>query len=237
MTEPTAAPQFPPLLSGEPVAKGVDPFAKAVARAALGADPGLVVWSEETSTLRAAMVLAPEVPLEQAAPAAFALALGLGDALGALAPPEVAVHFDWPSGLRVNGARCGRLRAAASTDDPAAEPDWMVVGIEIPLTPPRARDPGADPERTWLAEEGCAEITASRLLEAWSRHSLVWINTWTERGFQPLHESWRGRAWGLGEPLTEGGVFMGLDEYGGQLVKSASGTALRPLHAHLLEAS
>ncbi len=230
------APLFPPRLSGERVPAGQDPMAKGVARAALGTDPGLVLWSEETATARAAIVLAPEVPLERAATAAFAFALGLGDAIGALAPPEVAVHFDWPGGLRVNGARCGRLRAAASTEDPAAEPDWMVVGIEVGLLPPEGRAPGIDAERTWLAEEGCAEIGAARLIEAWARHGLVWLTDWEDRGFGPLHEAWCARAWGIGEPLEGGGVFLGLDESGGQLLRSAAGTEARPLARWLMEA-
>ncbi len=235
MIETLAAPSFPPLFTGERLAAGQDPMAKAVSRAALGTDAGLVVWSAEVETARAAMVLAPEVALDRATTVAFALALGLGDALGALAPPEVAVHFVWPGGLRVNGARVGRLRAAAATDNPGAVPDWLVVGIEVGVAPARGDEPGEDPERTWLSEEGCAEITAIRLIDAWARHALVWINTWQDRGIGAVHEAWRARAWGLGEPLEEGGVFVGLDELCGQLVKSPAGTELRPLARHLLE--
>ncbi|GMG84227.1 hypothetical protein LNKW23_34420 [Paralimibaculum aggregatum] len=237
MTLAPGVPSFPPLLTGEETRPGQDPFAKAVARAAVGADPGLVVWADDPATARAAMVLAPEVSLAEAAGGAVALMLGLGDALGALAPPEVGVQIEWPATIRVNGARCGRIRAAASTADPAAEPDWMVVGFELDLIPPPDAVPGADPDRTWAHEEGCGEIAARALVESWSRHSLVWINTWTDRGFRPLHESWRGRLWRLGEALPEGGTFLGLDEAGGQLVKSGGGTVLRPLHSHLMEAS
>lgn len=223
------APTFPPLLKGRAVPPGQDPFAKAVAEAGLGADPGLVAWSPAEDRMEAAILLAPDKPLGEAMTAVFAVALGLGDAIGALAPPEVAVHYDWPDGLRVNGARCGGFRAAASTDDPRAEPDWIVVGVTVRFLADAA-DPGSVPDRTCLVEEGCGEITPSRLLESWSRHALVWINTLTDEGFAPLHEAWRGRAWGLGEPLADGsGVFMGLDEHGGQLVKTAGGTVLRPL--------
>lgn len=223
------APSFPPLLKGQPAAPGQDPMAKAVAAAALGADPGLVVWAPRADRMEAAMVLAPEVPLAEAMSGVFAIALGLGDALGALAPPEVAVHYDWPGGIRVNGGTCGRLRAAASTADPAAEPDWLVVGVSIDLLPEND-EPGRTPERTCLHMEGCGEITALGLIESWSRHSLVWLNTWVDEGFRPLHQAWRGRAWLIGERLADGGTFMGLDEQGGQLVRRPDGTTeLRPL--------
>jgi biotin-(acetyl-CoA carboxylase) ligase len=227
------APSFPPLLRGEEVPKGQSPFEKAMARAAVGTDPGLVTWAAPRERLQAAIVLAPEVALERALPASFAIALGLGDALGALAPPEVAVHHVWPDRFRVNGALCGRMRVAASTGEPAAEPGWMVVGIEMPFAPEPGTEPGARAEETWLHEEGCAEITPAGLLESWARHSLVWLNTWEKEGLGPLHEAWRTRAWGLGEPLPDGGVFVGLDELGGQLVKTGGGTELRPLTAIL----
>jgi hypothetical protein len=51
-----------------------------------------------------------------------------------------------------------------------------------------------------------------------------------------VHRDWTGRAWGLGEPRTvttaagtRSGVFQGLDERGGILLKSEAGTALVPL--------
>lgn len=228
-------PTFPPLLSGEEVAPGQDPFAKAVALASLGTDAGRIVWARDPSRLAAAVVLAPDEPLERAIGVVFAVALGLGDALGALAPPEVAVHYVWPGGFRVNGAQCGELRAAAATDDPGAIPDWLVVGVTLPYLPPADTEPGADPDRTALVLEGCGEVTPLRLLESWSRHMLVWINRFIDEGLAPLHAAWRDRGWGIGEALPGSGVFMGLDDLGGQLVKTPSGTELRPLTVLLEE--
>ena len=230
-------PSFPPLLRGEETMPGMDPFAKAVASAALGTDPGLVCWARDEAALRAALVLAPEAPLEQAIGVVFAVALGLGDALGALAPPEVAVHYVWPDGIKVNGADCGRLRAAASTTDPKLEPDWLVVGVDIPYLPPSDDDPGRRPDQTCLAEEGCIDVTPPRLLESWARHTLVWIHRFMDDGFQGLHGAWRERAWEMGEELPEGGIFMGIDEMGGMLVKTARTTELRPLTAMLEDLS
>lgn len=223
------APSFPPLFRGEEAARGLDPMARAIAQASLGTDPGLIVWRADSGVLSAALVLAPEEPLGSAMGAVLAAALGLGDALGALAPPEVAVHYDWPGGLRVNGGRCGAIRAAASTADPAAEPDWLVVGFEIRFLPLSEDAPGEDPDRTALVMEGCGEVEPVQLLESWSRHTLSWINRLGDDGLAPLHRDWCGRAWGIGEELPGGGLFLGLDEHGGQLVRTAEGTVLRPL--------
>lgn len=235
---PPMRPSFPPLLHPEQAAPGTV-FAKAVSRAAMGTDAGLLIWSERFDALEAALVLAPEVSLDRAVGVVMAAGCGMADALGAIAPPEVALHHVWPGGFRVNGAPCGSLRAAASTADPSAEPDWLVVGVTMPYMLENTDDPGFEAHRTALCEEGCAEVTPGRLLESWSRHCLVWINRWLDEGMAPVHAAWRDRAWGLGEPLPEGdphgpGVAMGLDELGGLLVKQADGTTrLHPLTAFL----
>lgn len=237
-------PRFPPLMRGMAVLPGDDPFGSAVAAAAEGTDPGLVTYRLDPTTLDAALVLAPETTLEQAMPAVFCAAHGFADALGALAPPEVGVHFDWPAGFRVNGARCGGLRAAASTRDPAAEPDWLVIGITVPFLGLDPEAPGRTADVTVLAEEGCADIPPGALLEAWSRHTLVWLNTFLDDGMRKVHEAWRARAFAMEKPVelslpgaTARGVFRGLDEWGNMLLSQPDGdTVLVPLAA-MLEAT
>lgn len=226
------APAFPPLFRGEAVARNQDPFARAMSQAMRGIDPGLITYRIDDGHLRAALVLAPETALEDAMAMVFAAALGFSDALGALAPPEVAVHMVWPGGFRVNGARCGTLRAAASTDDPAAVPDWLVLGLTVPFLPPDGVEPGAAPDDTALYLEGCGDVSAVLLLESWSRHTLGWINTWEDEGFSRLHTDWRGRAFGIGKS-TDGGTFVGLDEQGGKLVRNGNDTTLVPLSSML----
>ncbi|MBO9476359.1 DUF4444 domain-containing protein [Shimia sp. R11_0] len=232
---------FPPLFHGMALTGTADPFAKAQAQAIMGCDAGLVVYNLAADQIRAAMVFAPEVPLRAAMPVLISCAIGFQNALGALAPPEVGVHLEWPGTIRVNGARCGRLRIAASHQDPAAEPDWIVVGLELPLVPANADTPGITPDDTALYEEGCVDIRTDDLLSAWVRHSLVWINRMEEEGLKPLATEWRGLAHDLGEevnwPLSdppETGTFLGTDEHFGALLRSGETTRLLPL-THLLE--
>jgi len=229
MTQPV----FPPLLSGHPVQGGDDPFERAQAMAALGCDAGTIVYNIQADRLRVAIVFAPEVPLEDAMAMLPLCAVGFQNALGALAPPEVAVHLGWDGLICVNGAKCGRFHVASSTSDPRQEPDWLVVGWDIALLQ-TGDDPGKTPDITALYDEGCAEVHPVQLVESWSRHMLTWLNRWQEDGNAPLHGEWMGLLRGVGEAYGETGVFVGADERFGMLIREGTQTRLRPL-TELLE--
>ncbi len=227
---------FPPLMSGEETRQGA--LDLAIMRAATGCDAGLVVYRVDSSTAEAAMVFAPEVPLKEAVVMMPLCGVGFQNALGALAPPEVAVHLDWDGGIRVNGASCGHFSLRASDQDPDAVPDWLIVAFTLPLLP--ASDaPGTTPDETSLFAEGCAEVSPYRLIEAWARHSLHWINRWEDDGSRALHGEWRGLAFGVGEPATQDGqtgTFLGVDEQFGMLLRDTQTTHLIPLTKLLEEA-
>ncbi|WP_278923160.1 biotin/lipoate--protein ligase family protein [Pseudophaeobacter profundi] len=231
----SAAPTFPPLMSGLAVTGQEDPFEAACQRAVLGCDAGLIVYNLGADQLRAAIVFAPEVPLQKAMAMLPTCGIGLQNALGSLAPPEVAVHLEWGGGLRINGGRCGTLRVAASTDDPDQVPDWLVLALQLPLWP-ADQDGGDTPDQTALYAEGCADVTAPALLESWARHALHWIARWEQDGTEPLHAEWRGLTHGLGEEgdwYGNTGTFLGVDEDFGMLLRDASGTRLIPLTTRL----
>ncbi|MEX2475309.1 biotin/lipoate--protein ligase family protein [Marinobacter sp.] len=214
------SPQFPPLLTGEVVPRNTDPFSKAVSQAIAGVDSGTIFYSEAGDTLRAALVLAPETPLEEAILAVYVAQIGLAESLGALAPPEVPVHFQWPDRIKVNGAVCGGVRYAADVSDPKATPNWLVIGIDIPFIP-ESDEPGTNPNQTCLLDEGCGEIEPMALLESWSKHTLLWLTYFLDSGFQRVHNEWRPRCDTLGKMLDypRPGVFVGLDEKGRMLLR------------------
>ena len=225
------APSFPPLLNGVAVRGGTDPFDKARAMAALGCDGGTVVHNLQADKMYVALVFAPDVTLEAAMAMLPVCALGFQNALGALAPPEVAVHLTWEGDIKVNGALCGRLRVAASTDDPKAVPDWLVVGWELTIYQ-TGDNPGENLNVTALYEEGCSEVEPKQLLESWSRHTLVWINQWSDSGNAVLHNEWMGLLQGVGESVEKAGfsgTFLGVDDLFGMLIRDAETTQLVPM--------
>ena len=227
---------FPPLFTGEAVSGSTDPFAKACTKAIIGVDAGLLVHSITPDHIKAAIVFAPETPLEEAMVAMITCAVGFQNAMGALAPPEVGVHFGWQGEIYVNGGRAGRLRVAASDNDPAKEPHWLVVGLEIDLLPQGDGETGDRPNDTCLMMEGCGDISPIRLLEAWSRHTLVWLNDVQNDGPRALHEQWRGLVKGMGKEITIGGTtgtFVGVDAEFGLLLKTNGETRMTPLSSIL----
>ncbi len=227
-------PTFPPLLNGIAVRRTPGPFDRAMAAVAAGrAGAGDLFWSRSTHELLAAIVLEPEVGTEQAMHMQFAACLAFGDAFGALAPPEIGVFFRWPAVILVNGARVGVVRTGIPPDATAeAVPDWLVVGIEVAI---RSREPdvepGLRPEQTTLHDEGCVALTRTQLVESYSRHFLVWVHTWEDEGFRPLHDAWLTRAEAHEKEIvlshrgtSRKGTFLGLDELGNLLLKDANGT-------------
>jgi len=215
---------------GEPV-KG-DAFQHACLKAIQGCDAGMVAYHLTSDHLDAALVFAPEVALQDAAVMLPICAIGFQNALGALAPPEVAVHLEWAGNIRVNGARCGRMSLAASNDTTDKVPEWLVVGLHVPLWPDENVIPGEQPDETTLYAEGCVDVGADKLLEAWARHTLNWIGRWEDEGTKPVHSEWRGLAHGVGEELEHGGksgTFVGIDERFGMLFRTGDDTTLIPL--------
>lgn len=222
------APDFPPLFNGM---AADDPFGTACDRAERGCDAGLITYAIRQTTLQAAIVFAPEVPLKEATIMLPICGIGFQNALGALAPPEVAVHLEWSGGIRVNGASCGKLTIAGAEADHNAMPDWLVIGLHLDLWP-ETDDPGKTPDRTALFAEGCTGLDPADLISAWARHTLVAINTWSDDGSAAIHREWRGLVHGVDQPIEirgKSGIFVGVDEHFGMLINDSQTTHLIPL--------
>jgi biotin-(acetyl-CoA carboxylase) ligase len=226
----TSGPMFPPLMQGINAA-GADPFEAACAEAAQGCDAGTILYDVTPERLQAAIVLAPEVALADAAAMLPLTGVAVQNALGALGPSELAVHLCWDGPIRVNGAVCGGLRAATDMADPTEEPGWLVTGFELVFTRPQIAG-GDTPDETDLMSEGCGDLTPTDLLESWSRHLLNWISRWESEGMGPLHAEWSGLAYGMGQDGTfigKSGHFLGLDETLGLLLRTDGQTMLLPV--------
>ncbi|RKK02142.1 hypothetical protein EBE87_02245 [Pseudoroseomonas wenyumeiae] len=217
-------PPLPSVFSPHALPAGADALAHAVALAPReGA--GTLVWLRDEQVLEAAVVLEPETSLEAARPALLAAANAAADALVVLGPPEIPVTLRWPATLVVNGGAVGAavLRAPPGTA-PGAVPDWLVVGIRLAMREERP-EPGLDPGRTALGEEGFAGIPVPELVAAWARHLMAGLAEWQRDGFRRLSEKTLAR---LEAEDWMQGARRGLDPATGALVLERGGT--RSLH-------
>ena len=219
-------PQLPPLLKAVAVSSDHNVHDKAIALAA-SSEVGTVFYSEAADRMHIAVVLGPEVAVPDAGQMLFAMMIGIGDAIGALAPPEVAVSYQMPGYILLNKGRAGVVRMAVDSAAGAdLVPDWMVVSAEVMIS---SDDAGAENwrqsseyEHTSLTEEGGGHISRTRLVESCSRHFLVWINRWQDDGFRPLFDAWMHRLETSLQVVFEaksGVEWLGLDETGAMLVK------------------
>lgn len=214
-------PDLPSIFAPHRLREAGDALARAAALAPEhGA--GTLAWVGAYARAEAAVVLEPELPLAAARLALLAAANALADALVVLGPPEAVVALHWPATLVVNGATCGQLRLAAPPGAAeAAVPDWLVVGFEAALAFPAGYEPGHDPGRTCLHEEGFAEVTGAELTAAWARHLMAGLDRWQAAGPGRLSADFLAR---LLDGQDEAGLRRGIDPATGALVLEAGGT-------------
>lgn len=208
-----------------------------------GAEDGTLVWAREQTkgrgrlgrsfasppgNLYLSLVLRPECTPAEATQLSFVAALGLGDAVGSVAPPMVEVRYKWPNDVMFNDRKGAGilLESRVSTEGGL---DWLIlgVGVNVQSYPEDTSYPA-----TSLRFEGApAELGATEVLEAFARHFMVWVNRWLEDGFGPVRQTWLSHAKGLGEAVevrlpkeTLSGIFKDLDDRGALRIELPDGT-------------
>ena len=166
-----------------------DAFAHAIA-VAPERGAGTLVHVGRFDLAEFAVVLEPKDPLAQARRALYAGMAALADAIAAAAPPETAIHIDWPDALYVNWGLVGGGRLAWPAKTAANKvPDWLVFGGMI-RTASKTVDPGLTPNLTALDEEGFAEITSNHVIESFARNLMLLLNDWQESGFAGVSKAY-----------------------------------------------
>ena len=213
-------PPLPSVFAPVRLHDGADVLADA-ARLAPLEGAGTLVWSGGAERCAAAVVLEPDRPLGPARLAFLVAANALGDALSALAPPELPVRWRWPGTLAVNIGTIGTLRLAwpeNTTED--AIPDWLAVGFDLRLAWPAGTIPGDHPGETALLEEGFDGLIAPDLVGGWALHLMANMDEWQARGARRVAENYLARLEDLsGMP----GVKRGIDPNSGALLIDRNG--------------
>ena len=199
-------------------------FAKAIAVAGKS-ETGTVLYSENPEYVEVAIILSPEVPKIKCNQMLYIMMVASGDAIGALAPPEVAVTYAFPGFIFLNRGEAGlvKVEIAPSNDDQSI-PDWMVVGLKLRLNNNiEINENEINADVTSLADEGGGYVSRTRAIESLSRHFLAWVSQWEDEGFKPVTEVWNKRREETKVVTLKSGQevsWVGLDENGLAIVKS-----------------
>jgi BirA family biotin operon repressor/biotin-[acetyl-CoA-carboxylase] ligase len=188
-------------------------------------------WASSPGNLFLSVIVRPDCGLAEAAQFSFVTAVALGDAIGSVASPQMAVNYKWPNDVLLNGRKVAGI-LLESKGDAEQRLEWLVIGVgaNVSSFPPETRLPA-----TSLHFEGCpTTVSAVDLLEAFARHLLSWINVWLDEGFAPVRAAWLRHAGGLQEEIevrlpqeTLKGVFVDLDAAGALELRQADGTTRR----------
>ena len=189
-------PVLPPLYSAIRLDAQLVSPRNAFLRKAGSLPEGTLLWSDANGRLALALLLDSETSFEESAPVGLVAVVAMGDAIGALAPPVVAVTNSWPDRIEVNGALVGGTALHALSGA------RLLLEAEVLISSAGEYEPGEKPEFTSLHEEGCVDITAVRLLESFARHFLSWLHRWQHDGFGPLRFHWLARGPRRGTSIT-----------------------------------
>lgn len=189
-----------------------DAFAHAKANAAkLGAAALVCVGRFDLAEF--AVVLEPDEQLMAARRAFYAGMCALADALAAHAPPEKKIEFVWPDAIHVDGGLVGGGRLAWSEGPEDRPPEWLVFGAMIRTVALAESERGLRPLAAALEEEGFDGLESGQIAESFSRHLMTAVDTWQERGFDPLAKDYLSRL------RPQKGFSFSIDENGDLLMR------------------
>jgi biotin-(acetyl-CoA carboxylase) ligase len=152
---------------------------------------GTLVYVGRFDLAEFAVVLEPTEPLAQGRSVFYAGMAALADAIAAAAPPETAIHIEWPDALYVNWALVGGGRLAWPAETGAGNvPEWLVFGAMIRTASSTEADPGLTPDLTALDEEGFAEISSNSIIEGFARNLMLLLSDWQEGHFTAVRKSY-----------------------------------------------
>lgn len=190
---------------------------------------GAFVLADRKDVLDFAVVLEPEEPLVSARRALFAGMSAVIEALSAFAPPEKPITLAWPASVLFDGGRLGgaRLGWPAGCDEDQV-PEWLVFSAMLLAIPDDGDAPGSYAAVTWLEEEGFDRAEHRDLVESFARHLMVTFDTWAERGFAAVADSYLARL-----PRRTGEGRRGIDRNGDLLLHEGARVERIPLRPAL----
>lgn len=179
-------------------------------------------WDSPEGNLYVSVLLRPHCPPQQACYYSFAAAMAVYDVIAEVRG-DAELQFKWPNDVMIEGKKIsGILLETAGIENGIV--DWIVVGVGINVAyhPEWTLYP-----TTCLNKEGC-EAPLETVLNGFLRSLHRWDMTLRRDGFGPVRRAWLAdaRRGHVRVKLPSGeaeGLFCGLDETGGLILRLADG--------------
>ncbi|GAB4263600.1 MAG: biotin--[acetyl-CoA-carboxylase] ligase [Pararhodobacter sp.] len=186
-------------------------------------------WVDPAGNFAATLILRSADAPQRLALRSFVAALALHDALVAVTGIEQGFALKWPNDVLLNGGKLSGILLESLGQGGVA----LGIGVNLRASP--VPDPDAAfPPVSLRGETGIA-LSPETLLD----HLAPAFDTWERRfvtyGFEPIRSAFLARVARLGEPITArtmtaslDGVFEGIDESGGLVLKTRDGRVSVP---------
>lgn len=209
--------------------------------ASQGADEGTLVWARSQReglgrrgnywmsgqrNLHCAIILRPEYDFEQCCQLSLLCTICIAAAMSLQAEPLEEFRYRWPNDVLLNRGKVAGMTLSGKRSGSGV--DWMVVASNVNVYE-HPQSKGL--EAASMRGEGFQSFDRERLLEAYAREFLSWINRWSDAGFEPVRRTWSFAGHQKGDPVgiklgerLVAGEFENMDGKGSVSVSAAGNT-------------
>ncbi|MYB35020.1 MAG: hypothetical protein F4X92_07855 [Gammaproteobacteria bacterium] len=182
-------------------------------------------WYSEEGDLHCSVLLEPEFEQHRYGEIILVAAVSLGQALAQHLSPMIALGYDWPDKLMIANHVVGRVWVQYG----GKSSPWLSVCSSVNML--NSPEDFSIPAISVREAEGTTELNAEKLLQAFAREFITWINHWHEQGFPDLMGRWKVRGNQPGAPCTFGSLSGTVHEIDskGNLVMQIDSTSQRTI--------
>jgi BirA family biotin operon repressor/biotin-[acetyl-CoA-carboxylase] ligase len=159
-------------------------------------------WTSERGNLFMSLVLRPAVNAATATELGFVAAVAVAECVDAYLAPPARALLKWPNDVLVHGAKLAGILLESQSND-RGQIDWLVIGIGVNIA---SHPEHAGRATTSLASLGGKLESVEGVFGSLCLCLAETLDLWQAKGFAPIRELWRSRAYGVGETASVAGI-------------------------------
>lgn len=178
-------------------------------------------WEAPMGNIYMSILLRPECAIERAGEIAFVVAVALSNALDSYLKETHIKTLKWPNDILIDGLKISGILLESNITD--GKLDGVVVGIGVNVF-------NSPDFATCLNNVAKEPVYVNKVRDVILEELDKAYAQWQKEGFAPIREQWLDNAHGIGQEITARlpnesfkGVFSGLNDDGGLILKQESG--------------